>query len=151
MVSRRDVEAADTSSTLGVLRRLIESPATARQFFERVDIAFHGYDDASEELFEILEVRDFVYKLDEQFPFWLFFLSKHHLGLQCLLLCLLPPFLTETGRSEHFPQRIGELLERRWFPAMNDICKYVGFSQHQIEELTDRIEAYINQGKTSAK
>jgi hypothetical protein len=73
VVSRRDVEAADTSSTLGALRRLIESPATARQFFERVDIAFHGYDDASQELFEIVEVRDFVYKLDEQFPFGSFF------------------------------------------------------------------------------
>ena len=74
---------------------------------ERVEISFHGYDHTPQELFEIPEVRNFVYQLDEQFPFWLFFLSKRHLGLQCLLFCFLPPFLTEDARSRIFPERIG--------------------------------------------
>ena len=80
----------DTSAVLGVLKQLTGSPQTAWDFVERVDITFHGYDHTSAELFEIPEVRDFVFQFDEQFPFWLFFLSKHHLGLQCLLFFFTP-------------------------------------------------------------
>jgi hypothetical protein len=105
-----------------------------------------GADHVTLELFEIPEVRDFVHKLDEEFPFWLFFLSKRYLGLQCLLRCFLPPFLTEEGRAETFPERIGQLLTKRWIPAMNNICEYVGFSEQQITQLTDRVTAYITKG-----
>jgi hypothetical protein len=146
IVSRDEVETLDTGPSLSILRQLTASPATARRFFERVDIAFHGYDDITLELFEIPEVRDFVHKLDEQFPFWLFFLSKHYLGLQCLLLCFLPPYLTKEGRSEIFPERIERLLTKRWFPAMNHICEYAGFSEQDIERLSDRVLAYIRSG-----
>lgn len=146
IVSRDEVETLDTGPSLSMLRQLTASPATARRFFERLDIAFHGYDETTQELFEIVEVRDFVYKLDEQFPFWLFFLSKHYLGLQCLLLCFLPPFLTEEGRSEVFPERIERLLTKRWFPAMNHICEYAAFSEQDIERLSDRVLAYIRSG-----
>jgi hypothetical protein len=114
---------------------------------ERVEISFHGYDHHREELFEIPEVRNFVYQLDEQFPFWLYFLSKRHLGLQCLLFCFLPPFLTEDARSRIFPERINQLLTNRWFPAMNSICEYVGFSEMQIERLTKRALDYITTGR----
>jgi hypothetical protein len=146
IVSRDEVETLDTGPSLSILRQLTASPATARRFFERVDIAFHGYDDTTQELFETVEVRDFIYKLDEQFPFWLFFLSKHYLALQCLLLCFLPPFLTEEGRSEIFPERIERLLTKHWFPAMNHICEYAGFSEEDIERLSDRVLAYIASG-----
>jgi hypothetical protein len=146
-VSREEIETLDTEPSLSILRQLTASPATARRFFERVDIAFHGYDDITQELFEIPEVRDFVHKLDEQFPFWLFFLSKHYLGLQCLLLCFLPPSLTEEGRSEIFPERIDGLLTRRWFPAMNYICEYARFSDQEIEQLSERVLTYIANGR----
>ena len=59
VVSKAEVEAMDTSAALTVLKRLTESPDTARAFVECVDIAFHGYDHAKEELFEIREVRNF--------------------------------------------------------------------------------------------
>mgnify|MGYP005842903877 CR=1 FL=1 len=145
-VSRRDVETSDVWPTLSVLRRLAESPKRAREFFERVDIAFHGYDHDRRELFEIPEVRQFVYRLDEQFPFWLYFLSKHHLGLQCLLLCFLPPYLTEEGRASIFPERIGQILSSRWLPAMNQMCEYVGLSDEANKQLTDRVLRYITDG-----
>lgn len=147
VISRDEVEAMDTSTALGVLKKLTATPETARSFLERVDISFHGYDHIQQELFEIQEVRAFVYQLDEQFPFWLFFLSKRYLGLHCLLLCLLPPFLTEDARSKIFPERINQLLTARWLPAMNHICGYVGYSERQIEQLTERALAYITTGR----
>ena len=147
VISKHEVDTGEISGPLGILRRLIESPTTARQFAERVDIVFHGYDDVPQELFEIQEVRSFVARLDEEFPYWLFFLSKSCLGLQCLFFCFLPPSLTETARARVFPSRIGELLTRRWFPAMNHICNYAGFSELEVKALTDRVEAYITRGK----
>lgn len=149
VISREDVQAGNISPCLSVLGRLIESPETARQFAERVEIAFHGYDDLALRLFETPEVRSFVAKLDEQFPYWLFFLSKYHIGLQCVLLCFFPPFLTETACAEIFPVPIGELLKRRWFPAMNHMCAFAGLSEQEMSALTGRVEAYITDGTLS--
>jgi hypothetical protein len=150
VVSRAEVEAMNTSPALALLKTLTESPERAKAFVERVDIAFHGYNHTRQELFEIPEVRNFVCQLDQQFPFWLYFLSKHHLGLQCLVFCFLPPFLTEEARSRLFPERIGQLLTQRWLPAMNHMCQFVGFSELQIERLTDRAVRYITTGRFSA-
>jgi hypothetical protein len=146
IISRAEVEAGDITRVLNILQQFTQTPETARASFERVDIAFHGYDQDTRELFEIPEVRSFVYQPDEQFPFWLFFLSKRHLGLQCLLLCFLPPYLTEQARSRIFPERIAQLLSSRWFPAMNQICEYAGFSERQVKQLTDRVVNYISDG-----
>jgi len=150
VISRTEVEAMDTSAALTMLKRLTESPDTARAFVERVDIAFHGYDQTSQELFEIPEVRNFAAQLDQQFPFWLFFLSKRHLGLQCLLFCFLPPFLTEAGRAKVFPERINQLLTNRWGPAMTHMCEYAGFSEMQVKRLAERAMAYITTGRFPA-
>lgn len=147
VISRAEVEAMDTSAALDILQKLTESADRAREFMESVDIVFHGYDHTCEEVFENPEVRNFVYRLDEQFPFWLYFLSKRHFGLLCLLLCFVPPFLTADERSKIFPGRINNLLTKRWFPAMNKICAYVGLSERQIERLTERALAYITKGK----
>ncbi len=147
IISRAEVEAMDTSTVIGLLNRLIGSPETARRFVERVDISFQGYDDTRQELFEIPEVRNFVYKLDGEFPYWLYFLSKQLVGLKCLLLCFLPPFLTEDGRSRIFPERIRRLLENRWLPAMNHICAFAGMSEKEVERLSDRAIAYCFTGR----
>jgi hypothetical protein len=146
IVSRDEVEAGDISVALGNLRQLLESRETARAFVERVDIAFHGFEDVRWELPEIPEVRDFVHQLDDHFPCWLFFLSKRHLGLQCLLHCFLSPLLTDEGRARLHPAEVEKLLSGRWFPAMNHICGYVGYSKGQVERLTERALAYVTTG-----
>ena len=96
---------------------------------------------------EIPEVRNYVYRLDVEFPFWLFFLSKHYPGLQCVLYCFLPPFLTEEARKGIHAERVGQLLINRWFPAMNAMCGAAGFSEKEIERLTDRVVQYVTNGK----
>jgi hypothetical protein len=127
--------------------QLYESPEAAQSFLERVDIAFHGYDHIREELFEIPAVRNFVYELDQQFPFWLFFLSKRQPGLQCLLHCFLPPFLKEEARNRIFPERINQLLTQRWYPAMAQMCQFAGYSDEHVERLVDRALQYISNGR----
>jgi hypothetical protein len=145
VVSREEVEAVETSSAMTVLRSCLESTERALSFFERLDVAFHGYNDDSRELCEIQAVRDYVHALDHQFPYWLFFLTKEGLGLQCIMYCLMPPYLSEDGRRTILPRRLDELLSKRWFPAMNQLCLAVGFSERQIEDLTNRtIDYFVN-------
>jgi hypothetical protein len=146
VVSRDEVESGDIAAALGALQKLLESPEIMAEYFERVDIVFHGYDADPRDLSEIEEVRSYVYKLDEKFPFWLFFLAKTCRGLECLLLCLLPPHLTSEGRRRAFPDRISALLSDRWLPAMNHLCAQVGLSDAQLEDLTDRVVAYVTKG-----
>ena len=146
IVSREEVQAQDTSSVLQALRSFLKSPAIARSYSERLEIAFHGYDNHAEELFEIQEVREFVHLLDEEFPFWLFFLDKSGLGLQCISLCFMPPYLTDEARAQIFPVRLDDLLTRRWFPAMNQICEWVGMSEADIEDLSERSVEYLLSG-----
>ena len=81
VVSREEIQSQDTSSVLLALQSLITSPERASQWFEQIDIAFDGFNETTLELFEIDSVREFVTKLDDEFPFWLFFLSKSGTGL----------------------------------------------------------------------
>lgn len=151
VVSKNEVLSGDISPALSTLKKLIESPEVARSYREKVDIAFHGYDNNPNELFEIPEVRDYVYKLDEQFPFWLYFLSKKYLGLQALLLCFLPPFLKEEAKQRIFPERIDNLLTNRWFPALNHIGEFVGMDENENKAITERTIQYIVNGPLRIK
>jgi hypothetical protein len=118
----------------------------ARAYQERVDIGFDGYNEDPRELGEISEVREYVNKLDEKFPFWLFFLSKHFLGLQCIIYCFLPPFLTDSGRAQIHPERLKDLMLRRWLPAMNHVAAYAGLGEVELRRLTDSAIQYARTG-----
>lgn len=146
VVSKQDILLGNTQSTIDVLETLTRSPEDAQRWRERVDIVFDGYNDTQWELFEVPEVRHFVYQLDEVFPFWLFFLSKARFGLQCIMLCFLPPFLKPEAKAEMFPERIGRLLEDRWLPAMSHVCEFVGMNEKEIEQMTGRVIEYIRAG-----
>lgn len=146
VVSKQDILLGNTQSTIDVLKSLTRSPEDALKWRERVDIMFDGYNDTQWELFEISEVRDFVYQLDEAFPFWLFFLSKAHFGLQSIMLCFLPPFLKPEAKAEIYPKKIGQLLEDRWIPAMNHVCEFAGMTERGIEQMIDSVMEYIRAG-----
>jgi len=146
IASKEEVLTGDTESVLNALRSLIASPETALAWREKVDFAIDGYNDTRRELFEIQEVRDFIAKIDEEFPFWLFFLSKCTLGLQCIAYCFLPPFLKPEARAQIFPERLDDLLSQRWFPAMNEVCDWVEMSELEIEAMSDRAVEYLLTG-----
>jgi hypothetical protein len=143
IASRKEVLARNTREVSTALRGLTASRDLALKWRERVDFRIHGWDHSRDELFENPDVRDFVYKLDEVFPFWLFFLSKHSDSLKFVTLCFLPPYLKPDGRASEFPPRLNYLLMKRWFPAMNEICAWVGMSDTEIDVMTDRVVDYL--------
>jgi hypothetical protein len=147
VISREEVESQNIGPALGVLKSLLASPEKARAYKEGVDVSFAGYDEDPRELFEIHEVRNYVFQLDDQFPFWLFFLSKFGLGLQCLFFCLMPPHLTAEAKARIIPERMARLLEDRWFPAMNHIAQYAGLRDVEVESLSERGVSYLTEGR----
>ncbi len=146
IVSRRDVEAGNTESTLGVLSRLLSDVTTVREYRERVDIAFHDYDADRRELFEIPAVRGFVAKLDDSFPYWLYFLTRGSPGLQALAFCFLAPYLTEEAQRTIWPQRLTELMERRWAPALADLAGKAGWSEAGVNHMLSKAGHYFLEG-----
>jgi hypothetical protein len=146
VISRREMDCGDRSTTLAALMTCIATPEQARANLEDLDIAFDGYDHDGREIFEIPEVRDLVSRLDAEFPFWLFFMNKRLLGLQAITLCLMPPYLTPDARKKIFPEVLGDLLTKRWLPAMNQVCAYCDFTDDEISDLTDRSLNYMHFG-----
>lgn len=146
VVSRQEVLEGDTATALATLRHLLSSPEIMNKFRTRVDISFHGYDDTTLELAEIPEVREYVRNLDQEFPYWLYFLSREHTGLQCLTYCFLLPSLTEQARKERHPKQLADLIDKRWGPALAHICAAAGNPQFEVESLLDSAIDYFFNG-----
>jgi hypothetical protein len=148
VISRDEVNRNDISGPLVALKSLLSDSQTIRKFRRQVDISFFGYDQTREELFEIPEVRNYVYALDAKFPFWLYFLSREMLGLQCLAYCFLPPYLTEQARKEIHPGRLADLIEKRWGPALFEVCSSAGHTEAEADELLQSACNYFTTGPT---
>lgn len=146
IVDRSEVEAGDLSRSIAFFSHFTNTPDTMRRWYEGVDIGFSGYDQLSEELDEINEVRQFVQRLDLFFPYWLFFMSKHYLGLQCVMHCMLPIYPKNEPPTIEFREAWKNLIETRWFPAMNKISRQVGLSQDEHRTLSDRVIDYCIKG-----
>lgn len=146
VISRNEVLRQDISGPLTTLKHLIANRENIRANMLNVDVSFSGYGNTSEELFEIPEVRNYVYALDAQFPFWLYFLSRHFLGLQCLAYCHLQPYLTPGVRAKSHPKELVELVERRWGPALFQICSAAGHTEAETDDLLESATQYFVSG-----
>ena len=139
---RGDIEAGDTSDVMAVLKQLLERDA-ATKFCERVDLCCTGYDSDSRELWEIPEVRAFVHRLDQQFPYWCYFLSRKGEGLLWLTYCLYPLALSQDEKQRLWLPAIGKYVEDRGIPQMTAICRYVGCSDQEAVRLTSGAANYL--------
>lgn len=88
VASREEVEGDNIAGVLGTFNALTASRNTALRFLGRIDFRIEGYDDDPRELFEISEVRTFLRHLDDQFPFWFFFLSTETEAIKLLMFSL---------------------------------------------------------------
>ncbi len=139
---RGDIEAGDTTDVMSVLKQLLERDA-ATKFCEGVDIRCTGYDSDSRELWEIPEVRAFVQRLDQQFPYWCYFLSRNGEGLLWLTYCLYPLALSQDEKQRLWLPAIRKYIEGRGIPQMTAICRYVGCSDHEAVRLTGGAANYL--------
>lgn len=149
VVTCEDVESCDPSSTLDLLRAFLASPEQARARRGTLDLRIDGYNDYAAELFELEELRAFVHELDSQFPFWLYFCNVNTSSLQMLAMCFLPPYLTPTGKKEHFPGALESLLMTRWIPALNQVAAFAQHPEAELREISDTAIGYFDKASGS--
>lgn len=143
VVSKQDILSGNIQPTVDALNALTSTPENALRWHERVAVVFDGYNDTQWEIFEISEARDFVFQLDERFPFWLYFLSKARFELQSIMLCFLPPFLTPEAKARIFPEKLKTLMEERWLPAMTFMAEFSGLTELAFEKMAGSVFEYI--------
>jgi hypothetical protein len=143
-IPKNEIIQRDTLKTLNILNQLLADKEVTRFYQERVEISFDGYDDSTAEVWEIQPIRDFVKELDEEFPFWLFFMSKNGGGLFAILRCFLLPSLKPEAEVKYNGPRLQKYLENRGFPAMNQICDYLELPEEDNIALTEGLMDYLD-------
>lgn len=140
IVPRHDVEANNLENWLPVLYSLL-TPQTARRFQDEVSFLIDAYNDDPRELYVVPQVRAFMHTLDQQFPYWFFFLPKHmgNLKFITLALCDLETIVrggavAEQNSFEHFLEFHNAMLHQ--------IARYAGFNHSEIAAMQDCVSAY---------
>ena len=131
MIQRSDVESMNVAPYLHTLLSILGDRETVVRRRQDVRPCFCGYDSDPRELFQVPEVRAFLSRLDQQFPYWFYFVEPACGFLETLLQCLCPcmeitPSLTQ-GKPL-FSLNAGEvaIFATRHLKAMNDLIRLHG-------------------------
>ncbi|MEF8753695.1 MAG: hypothetical protein V5B60_07105 [Accumulibacter sp.] len=138
MFSRSQVEACNVDAPLQLLRRLTEDRQTAIDSCGRISLVVDGYNDDPRELFEVPQVRAYIGRLDQAWPYWFFFLPQVDGSIKLLESCLCDTIEVVPGvTSIDFGQ-----LERslaRHFIAMHRLRKELDLPEEICEEVAEGI------------
>jgi hypothetical protein len=142
-ISRQDIEMNNLKPTIEILDSLLVNVKTISQFFDRVDIGITGYDHDPRELWEIQEVKQFIRKLDLEFPYWFYFLSKLGGGLKMIAFCCINTTKFSSTQVNFDPVSMEQFYNKH-FEAMNQIGDLIGMSEDENEELTENVIGYFS-------
>lgn len=144
VVDRNDVESGNLEPTLNELRRLVSSPLMVSRFHDRLDPRFAGYDADPLELHQIEEVRKFVRGLDQDFPFWFYFINLRMGVLIVIQLCLCQYTVREGRIFDSDPLDLANFLNQH-FEAMNWLVEKCGLGEQVIDQRTKEIIDFFEQ------
>ena len=144
VVRRTDVEKCNIDVTLQALSVLVEDRETALRFKGNVGVSFQGYDDDPRGVFEILEVREFVAKLNEKWYSWFFFMTKDMVisPLSVIALCLCRYTRSSFGL---FIPVVRDLREFLWFHfgALRGLCEIYDLPKEETEDAVNEVLDYL--------
>lgn len=146
VISREEIAACDPTVVLGVLTRFVESARHPAQVRGRLRLAFHGYDNVAQELWEIGEVRAFVRALDDAFPFWFYLTDLKADTLKVLAFCLCRITVAAPGATAiHHDDWVAFFA--RHFGAMNQLLAHWRVSEEENHRATDEIALYFERAQ----
>ena len=146
VVSRQEIERRDIQPVLQILKRGLSSPAAAVVNKERYSIAVHGYDADPRELWEIEEVRAFFYALDEQFPYWLWFLDRAMSSFLIIMLCHVDVEPVRPGQLKYSKEQAQELMVEWWLPKARLVGEFAMADEAELEQLSEDAFQYVATG-----
>lgn len=143
MFSRRQVETCDIAEPMEFLRGLTADPWVALDYCGRISLVVDGYNDDPREIFEVPEVRAFIKALDQQWPYWFFFLSQADDSIKLLESCLCDTIEVIPGVASIDLDQMERALARH-FGAMNRLCEALNVPEETIEEISEGIISLIH-------
>lgn len=119
-ISRQEIEAGNYTSSLERLMVMADSRESTLRYRESLFLMITGYDSDRRELPEIHEVRQLFARLTNEWPHWLWFLSREQgmISLFMSLLCKIKVHRSNGSLGIEFideadlEKRMGDLLER---------------------------------------
>lgn len=142
VVSRCDVELLNVKPTLSTLRSVLADAPTVRLFQGKVDISFEGWDDDPREIYKIPEIRTFLHLLDEEFPYWFYFLSTKFETLRMVAFCLCHASRAGVGMAQVEPSALQAFLVTH-FNSMNQLFGRYGLDERINEEISQCLLGYF--------
>lgn len=142
VVDRWEVESGDVSGALDILGRVIADRSAVERYRGRVDLSFDGYASDSRELHEISEVRRFCAKLDDEFPFWFYFLSTENETLRVIAYCLCSVTQVRPGVVSVYGPDMAQFMVRH-FGAMNWLFDHFSLDERLNVEISRNVDEYF--------
>lgn len=139
------IEKGDITDVLSALRRFRDTDKLTKKYKGRLEISVYGYESDPRELYEVPEVREWFKKLDREFPFWFYFLSKQLVGLKLITVSVCE-YAVASGRKELDSSSFQKFLEDH-FVAMHQLCESIGISKDEIDELVVEVSSYYHNDK----
>lgn len=142
-VSKADVENGDINPTLQQLNRLIAGKGTVQKYRDSLLFDIDGYEGGPKSLIEIREVQNFMAKLDKEWPYWFYFLSKDDDSLEFILFSVCPHY-RKSSSSAWRVQR-----ERFWkfmsehYAALEQMFRLAEVSPEERGTFRDEINVYF--------
>jgi hypothetical protein len=138
MFSRRQVETCDVDEPLELLRSLTADRDVAIEFCGRISLVVDGYNDDPRELFEIPEVRAYIKRLDQAWPYWFFFLSQADESIKLLESCLCETIEVVPGVTSIDLEQLERSLARH-FAAMHRLGEELDLPEEIREDVAEGI------------
>jgi hypothetical protein len=97
-----------------------------------------GYNDDPRELFEVPEVRAYIKRLDQAWPYWFFFLSQADESIKLLESCLCDTIEVVPGVTSIDLDQLERSLARH-FTAMHRLREELDLPEDACEEVAEGI------------
>lgn len=101
-IARADVETSNIASVLERLHVLTDSRENVLRYQHSLALAFAGYDDDPRHLPQIPEVREFMARLNKDWPHWLWYSARFGGTIPLLLSLLCDVNIVDYGTGQQF-------------------------------------------------
>lgn len=134
-ISRREVEQGDLQSVLDRLKVFSVTREDASLYRGQISLHVDGYESDVRELVDIPEVRAFLRRLAEQWPYWAYFLCQLDHSLLLLVSCAAGAEFPGRGAVVPDPVRFPAVLQQG-FDGMNELWDRFQFPEVENEQHT---------------
>lgn len=152
---RGDVDALRTAAPAAALGKMAISALTAREYADRLQLVFDGFELSERRVYEVPAVCQFMRELTLKFPYWTHFCSRSDDCLWLVMQCLLRsggglfPFGTETAPGAAGREDLDRLAD--WLlTRMNHLYATIGMTAAEAAEMTTKVRRYLQDRRPDA-